>query len=323
MKTLCAALVALMTAAAILAACAAPPIQVPPTKVPATLQPTSLPDLLSTILARGTVVIATASDYAPQASLKANSQRLAATKCASDQKTIAELEGFDIDVAVAIAKGVGVEPCFVIPSWSLITIGGWAGRWDISVGSMTITTQRAKALYFAQPYYMTPATLYVHETNATYSKASDLDGRKIGICEDCVVFRDYLDGTLTLPGQQTGTAIKNATIMPYIYNSGALAALAQGDGNPLDAVLTPGPEGKRAMDSGKAIKQLGDPLFSEYLAPAIDRQSPFDPHSFVAAVSAIIAGLHKDGTLLKLSQQWYKEDLTSAAATYDASALGK
>ena len=138
-------------------------------------------DLLSEVKARGTLIISTDPAYPPQSEIKANPQRTPGTKCTSDQKTIGELEGFDIDVAAAIAKGLGVEPCWVTPDWTLITAGNWAGRWDISVGSMTITPERAKALYFAQPYYTTPAAMFVYKTNTSYTSPADLSGKKIGV----------------------------------------------------------------------------------------------------------------------------------------------
>ena len=45
---------------------------------------------------------------------------------------------------------------FTTPDWTAITAGGWGGRWDVSVGSMTITVDRAKVLDFSPPYYYTP-----------------------------------------------------------------------------------------------------------------------------------------------------------------------
>jgi len=66
-------------------------------------------DLLSEVKARGTLVISTDPAYPPQSELKANPARTPGTKCTSDQKTLGELEGFDIDTAAAIAKGLGVE----------------------------------------------------------------------------------------------------------------------------------------------------------------------------------------------------------------------
>ena len=284
--------------------------------------PTVAPDLLATILARGTLVVSSDPAYPPQSALRASPKRTENSKCTADQKTLGELEGFDIDVSTAIAKSLGVEPCFVTPDWNLITAGNWAGRWDISVGSMTITPERAKSLFFAQPYYTTPAALFVYKDNKTYTKAADLSGKKVGSCGGCT-YESFLSGTLIIPGETIDFAIKGADIKTYDTDSTALEDLSLGDGARLDAVLTAQPTGQQAIKNGKPIKQLGDNLFFEYLAPAIDKNSALDPKAFIAKVSDVIAGLHKDGSLSKLSTQYYGSDLTSAAAAFDASSFGK
>ena len=344
MKKLNAVLAMIIVAAFVLSACGAPTpaaTQAPaPTTAPAatsapaattapaaTVAPTTAPtaapaDLLSTILKRGTLVVSSDPAYPPQSALKANPQRTAGTKCSADQKTTGELEGFDIDVAAAIAKGLGVEVCFVTPDWNLITAGNWAGRWDISVGSMTITPERAKALYFAQPYYTTPAALFINKNNTTYKTPADLSGKKIGSCGGCT-YESYLNGSLVIPGENIDFVIKNPTIKTYDTDSTALEDLALGDGARLDAVLTAQPTGQEAIKNGKPYKQLGDTLFFEYLAPAFDRNSSLDPHAFIAKVSEIINGLHKDGSLAKLSNQYYATDLTTPAASFDASSFAK
>lgn len=331
MKKLYALSAVIFTAAFMLSACGAPPPPAaPPTTAPAAPAsantvapaPTAAPDMLSTILARGTLVISTDPAYPPQSALKATPARTPGSKCTADQKTLGELEGFDIDTSAAIAKGLGVEPCYVTPDWTLITAGKWSGRWDVSVGSMTITPERAKVLYFAQPYYTTPAGLFVNKTNTKYTQASDLGGKKIGVCGGCT-YESYLNGNLVIPGETIDFKIKNAVVKTYDTDSTALEDLALGDGTRLDAVLTAQPTGQQAIDAGKPIKQLGDAVFFEYLAPAFDRESTLDPHSLIAKVTEIVSGLHKDGTLSKLSQQWYKLDLAQAAASFDASAFGK
>ncbi len=330
MKKLHVLVFVLATAALLLAACGAPPpatTEAPTaapvaTTVPPTTAPTAVPDLLSTILARGTMVVSTDPAYPPQSALKANPVRTPGTKCTTDQKTLGELEGFDIDVSAAIAKALGVEVCFVTPDWTLITAGSWAGRWDISVGSMTITPERAKVLYFAQPYYTTPAALFVNKANTTYQQASDLDGKKIGVCGGCT-YESFLNGSLVIPGETINFVIKNAVIKTYDTDTTALEDLSLGDGVRLDAVLTAQPTGQQAITNGKPLKQLGDPVFFEYLAPAFDRNSSLSPISSIAKVSEIVTGLHKDGTLLQLSQKYYGMDLTTAAGTFDASAFGK
>jgi polar amino acid transport system substrate-binding protein len=320
-------LVVVIATSLVLSACGAPaatelpPPEAPPTQAPAPPAPTAVPDLLATVLARGTLVVSSDPAYPPQSALKANPQRTAGTKCTADEKTVGELEGFDIDTSAAIAKGLGVEVCFVTPDWTLITAGGWSGRWDISVGSMTITPERAKVLYFAQPYYTTPAALFVYNTSP-YSNASDLDGKKIGVCAGCT-YESYLNGSLVIPGESIEFQIKDADIRTYDTDSTALEDLALGDGVRLDAVLTANPTGYGAITAGKPFKQAGDNVYFEYLAPAIDRASTLDPQAFIAKVSEVVADLHKDGTMANLSLQWYNLDLTTAAATFDAAEFAK
>jgi polar amino acid transport system substrate-binding protein len=104
---------------------------------------------LQEIKDRGTLRLSTDPAYPPQ----------------SFQNNQGEFKGFDIDVGEEIAKRMGVEAQWLVPSWDVITAGNWNGRWDMSVGSMTITPERAKVLYFSPPYYYTPAAVAVHESN--------------------------------------------------------------------------------------------------------------------------------------------------------------
>ena len=92
-------------------------------------------NLLQEIEDRGVLRAATDPAYPPQSFV-------------NDQ---GEFEGFDIDVTKEIAKRMGVEVQWITPSWDVITSGNWAGRWDVSVGSMTVTPERARVLDFSTP----------------------------------------------------------------------------------------------------------------------------------------------------------------------------
>ena len=279
-------------------------------------------DKLSEILARGTLIVSTDPAYPPQSQLVEGGARAANTKCASDQHTSSELTGFDIDVSVAIAAKLGVEACFVTPDWTLITGGNWSNRWDLSIGSMTITPERMSKLYFTQPYYTTPAAFFVNSANTTYTQPSDLSGKRIGACTGCT-YDAFLAGTLQIPGETINYVVTNVQFVGYETDLNALQDLALGDGVRLDAVLTAQPTGAGAITDGLPLKQLGEPVYFEYLAGAIDKASTPDPISFVQKVSEIIQGLNSDGTLLRLSQQYYGLDLTTAAATFDLAALNQ
>lgn len=279
-------------------------------------------DLLSTILARGTLIGFTDPAYPPQSALKDDPQRTEGTKCAADQKTLGELEGIDIDVTAAIAEALGVEPCFVTPDWGMLVAGGWSDRWDISVGSVTITPERAEVLDFAQPYKSIPAVVYVHTDNTTYTAPADLSGKKIGVCSGCT-YESYLNQTLVIPGVETEFVITDAEIAGYDTDTTALQDLTLGDGIRLDAVITSQTTGEQFMKDGGQIKQLGEPIYYEFDAPAFDRSSSLDTTSLIAEVNEIIQGMHADGTLEELSMQWFGVDLTSAAAEFDIAVLEK
>lgn len=306
----------------LVAACAAPAAPATGGATPAAQDggEVAATDLLAEIQARGKLIVSTDPAYPPQSELVANVDPPADTKCTGDERPANQFTGFDIDTAAGIAERLGVEVCFVTPDWTLITAGGWAGRWDLSIGSMTITPERMQNLYFTQPYYTTPAAFFVHESNSTFTAPADLSGRKIGVCTGCT-YEAYLDGSLSIPGETIEFLVTDAEVSGYDTDVPALEDLALGDGVRLDAVLTALPTGLGYIADGGTLKQLGEPVYFEYLAGAIDKSAAVDTTAFLDAVSAAIQEMHADGTLLALSEQYYGTDLTSAAAAFDLALL--
>jgi polar amino acid transport system substrate-binding protein len=250
-------------------------------------------DLLQEVKDRGTLRASTDPAYPPQ----------------SFQTNSGEFKGFDIDVTEEIARRMGVDVEWIVPSWDVITAGSWNGRWDLSVGSMTITPERAKVLHFSPPYYYTPASVAVHESNTDITNVeTDLDGKTIAVCSACT-YEFYLDGTLNIPGNYE-FVVDNPQIRTYDTDSSAIQELALGDGVRVDAAMSALTTLKEAKDSGTPIKIVGDPLYYEPLAVAIDKKAPADPQPLVDEVSKIIEEMHKDGTLTELSNKWYGYDLT-------------
>jgi len=169
---------------------------------------------------------------------------------------------------------------------------------------------------------MTPAAFFVHKDNTTLAQPSDLSGKKVGACSGCT-YDAYLAGTLTIPGEKIDYVVKNAQFSGYDTDINALQDLALGDGVRLDGVLTALPTGTGAIADGLPLKQLGEPVFFEYLGGAVDKTSTKDPVSFVKKVTELIQQMHSDGTLKKLSEEFYGMDLASAAAKFDWNALNQ
>jgi polar amino acid transport system substrate-binding protein len=252
-------------------------------------------DLLSSIMSKGTIEVSTDPKYPPQSSL--------------DTAT-GTWKGFDIDVATEIAKRLGVTVAWQTPNWNAITSGNWQGRWDMSVGSMTITPDRAKVLDFTPPYYYTPAGFAVYKTNTDITSAADLTGKSVGVCGGCT-YEEYLRGTLKIPNYNIDFQVQGADIHTYDTDTTAINDLALGDCVRLCAAFSAIPTLQAAIDAGKPIKIVGPPLYYEPLAVAFDKEASLDPTSLVDKVSSIVEDMHNDGTLTKLSMKWYGTDLTT------------
>lgn len=251
-------------------------------------------DLLDTVKKRGKLIVATDANYKPQ----------------SFKNPDGTFEGFDVDVAREVAKRLGVEVEFLDINFDIITAGTWNGRWDMNAGSMTITPDRQKVLYFSTPYYYTPASFVVHKDSKA-TTIDDLKGKSIGVGA-ATTYQSYLEGTLTLVDEQIlQPAPDGAKAKIYDTDQAALTDLALGDGVRADAVLTALPTAQDAIKSGQPLKIVGDPVYYEDLGIAIDQQSPQDSKSLAEAVSKIIDDMHADGTLTKLSNKYYGIDLTT------------
>jgi len=279
-------------------------------------------DKLAEIQARGTLIIATDVDYVPQSKLLSGVLPNPDTKCEPSQYTADQFTGFDVEVAVEIAHRLGVEPCFVAPPWSQLVAGSWGDNWDIHVGSVAITYERMKALYFSQPYYATPTVILLHKENSVFKIPEDLSGKRIGVCAGCT-FEAYLQGTLQIPGEKIEYRIQNAQIIAYENEDPAIDDLSLGDGVKLDAVMTILPKALAAIEAGKPLKLMDEPVAFAYASVTLDRSSKRDPTRLLAEITKLIQEMHRTGILKKLSIQYQGSDFTQKAAGFDIASLNQ
>ncbi len=252
--------------------------------------------VLDEIMAARVIKVSTDANYAPQSSINDKG----------------ELEGFDISVAKEAAKRLGVKVKFVTPDWDLITAGKWGKRWDISIGSMTPTMERLKALHFTMPYYSTPAQFAIHKDNTTIKSLKDLAGKRIGVAAETTYDR-YLNRDLELVGVKIEYQDWSAgKIRTYPTDANAVEDLGLGDGVRIDALLSAKPTIFEAMKTGCGggcpLKMLGDPVFYEHLSFALDRSRP-NSESLLKKLNEILSSMYKDGTLVDLSMKFYGQSL--------------
>ncbi len=296
MKKLYVVLVVAITAAFLLAACGA--------------GGAATGDLLSTIKSRGYLLVSTDPNYAPQSFLNTQGKRPSDTKCPSDVLTTAEMQGFDVDVAAELGKRLGVETCFATPSWDAITAGNWADKWDISVGSMTVTPERQKVLAFTSAYYYTPAVVAVSK-DAGITSLDQLSGKAICVGAS-TTYEDWLNGKLSLPAENIyAKPPANVTVVSLDTDQECAQALQAGRkdfvGYSTSATVV-----DQNIANGLAVVKVGGPVYVENLAVAIDKSHTKDIATLLSTLDGYVKAMHTDGTLTTLSNKWFQADLTQA-----------
>jgi len=258
----------------------------------------AMDDLLGEITSRGTIRISTDPNYAPQSFLDEDGNFV----------------GFDVDVTREIAKRLGVEVEFVTPDWDLITAGNWGDQWDMSVGSMTITTARERILDFASPpYYYTPAQFAAVEGSGIET-LDDLDGAAVCVGAS-TTYESWLMGDMEGLGLPAASFYvdgppADVSIIPLSTDNDCAQQIQAGR-HEFQAFLTSNTVVEAAIAEGVPVQKVGTPVFSENLAVAFDKSASRDVTSLVEKVSEIIADMHEDGTLSGLSMEWFGEDLTT------------
>ena len=271
----------------------APMSEAPMSEAPASEAPASpiAGGLLDKVMTAGKIIMSTDPQYPPQSELTAEGN----------------YEGFDIDVGTEIAKRLGVEIAFETPSWDVITAGSWAGRWDFSVGSMTITTPRQEVLDFSDPYYYTPAQMAAR----TDSGITTLDGLagKVVCVGAATTYLDWLNGTLDFGTESPQTTPPEGVTATTLDTDRLCAEAWRAGRTDFEGWLSSSTTVQSAIDDGLPVVAVGDPVYFEPLAVAFDKGGP-DPSDMVTRVNQILAEMREDGTLKAMSEKWFGLDLT-------------
>lgn len=256
--------------------------------------PAATADLYDTVKSKGKLVVVTDPAYPPQ----------------SQQMSDGTMQGFDVDVANEVAKRLGVTTEFSpTTNFDLVVAGGWAGRWDMSAGSVTITEERKGKLDFTPPYYYTPAQMGV-VTDSGITSLDGLAGKTVCVGNQ-TTYLFWLQGTLKL-GDGSAQAPLPAGIKSTTFDTDTQCADAIKSGRrDFEAWLTASETLTAAIAAGAPFTPIGDPVYYEPLALALDKSGP--PHAkLLDEISKIITAMHSDGTLTTLSKKWYDgRDLTT------------
>lgn len=235
-------------------------------------------DALARIQERGTLVIGTEGNWSPW------------TYHDEDNK----LTGFEIEVGMLIAEGLGVKAEFQEAPWDALLAGVNAGRFDIICNGVGYTEERAKSYSFSTPYVYSNRVLVVAESNEDIKSVDDLKGKKTA---------NSASSTFAAMAEEYG-----ATLVPVDTMGETMDLLQQGR---VDATLNlqvSVADYLREHPNAKIkIVQVmpGDPV-------AYPMHIGEDTKTLVAEVDRILDEARNDGRLAALSIKYFGVDITKA-----------
>jgi arginine/ornithine transport system substrate-binding protein len=91
------------------------------------------------------------------------------------------LAGFDVDIANALCKAIDASCKLVKQQWDRMIPDLAAGKYDLVVSSLSITSTRRKQIDFTRPYYQTPAKFVAKKGADIQVTLDGLNGRRLGV----------------------------------------------------------------------------------------------------------------------------------------------
>jgi polar amino acid transport system substrate-binding protein len=215
-----------------------------------------------------------------------------------------EPAGFDIQVARRIARALGVDIEFTTFPMAEVLAGTWDDRWDIAMGHLLASDERAQVLQLSQPYAWDQVRVGVSEASGL--APDDLTGRAL-----CVAIgspaQGWLEGTVALvdPNGVPAAPPEGALPVPSPTDADCLAALQAGT---VDGWLGSGPMILAAQATDPSIL-VSDPLAVAPVVVATGLAGSTDS-SLQQAVDDSIATFLEEGVLVRASDRFLGADLT-------------
>jgi L-cystine transport system substrate-binding protein len=212
-----------------------------------------------------------------------------------------QLTGYDVEVVKEIGRRAGFEPRFVPTPWDSMFLGLEARKFDLVANQIAKNPERERKYLFSDPYLVAGAQIIV-KANRTgrFASLADLKGLKVGTG----VGSNYAKMLEEHNAKHPEAAIRVET-----YDGDVSTVLQDIAAGRLDATVNDRlTAGYAAQKLKLPVKAVGEPIA---LVPShfVVRKDP-SGEALVKRIDGALAAMKKDGTLSKLSLQWFGADYT-------------
>jgi polar amino acid transport system substrate-binding protein len=170
---------------------------------------------------------------------------------------------------------------------------------------MSPTEDRARVLSFPVLYYNSPAVLTVHVSEQRIKSVADISGKRVGVGTGSS-YENYLNKALVIPGAPPVVYPFHDVLVIPGDEAVNFRNLALGPGVRLDAIVSNLATARANVDSIHGLKIIGPVLYAEPNVVATEKGDP----EWDRTVNRVFTELKADGTLARLSQKWFGQDIT-------------
>lgn len=228
------------------------------------------------------------------------------------------LNGFEVDVAKAIALNLGLELELVEAYPPVIANGDWRGEWDIAIASLvpfdSPPPNTLPDMRYSRPYALMPTGLLVSQSSSI-TDATQLGGLAVGAFEHSIYQRMLTPGEQlpTVGGHSLrGELSRDARLMVLSNIQKTIRETEDGPGR-VDAFLGPAPVFEQAITENNLplrVIRNNSTLPPHPLVIAAVPQDGLTVDGLLAEINKVLARLQRQGILAELSLKWYGEDIS-------------
>ena len=201
------------------------------------------------------------------------------------------LTGFEVEIADALARRLGVRAEFVQNDWQTLIPSLERGDFDVALNGIEVTPARRARVAFTRPYYVFTETLVVRRDDRSVHGLGDLRGARVGTLEGSLA----LDLVRAAPGVEL--VLYEGVEEPYLdLERGRVRAVL------LDNIIAaryglPRP-------TLRAAGTLGEGVYAIALRPS-------EPE-LLSAVDGALAATTGEGELRRILERWQLWDARQA-----------
>ena len=194
------------------------------------------------------------------------------------------LIGFEVEIADALARKLGVRAQMVQNQWDSLVPALQRGNFDIVLNGLEITDEHRQQIAMSAPYYVYTQQIIARQGNDSLTNLASLQGRAVGTLSGTVAQR-LLE--------------KNGGMDVRVY-PGQVEPFRDLNNGRIDAVMLDLPIAVYYLTKEPNLKRAGEPFAPGYYGVGIRKEDD----TLLLALNKALAELLADGSLEQIYRRW-------------------